>query len=347
MIARLLMACTQRTCVKLQSCWQLRTSFSTRSHLPVLSTHFKFFSCCLHEWPSSVFPQGCATPVGKVDALPAGTWCAQHFGQSWEDGRLNGRRGVAAAAGTRVGLRKLKNGLGQLGTLKEPGWVGEEQEEEVTGKSKNQRKREASTALELAYDLADLSPKNLKQVVSVSGMPAEMLEAVTLAKGLGIDAKNGRKRQYAFVAKLFREHDMDVEEVYEIIRAAKDGTIQAGPPSSSSSALSSPEDDLTDGSSECGSRAAVWASGLLRNDPDTADEVYSLSDVIDGQHLRQLVRNAQKELAANESQQAEEPSSDAKEGLPTKPVQPKPQTKAQSALRRYLQDVAVRIEEME
>lgn len=63
------------------------------------------------------------------------------------------------------------------------------------------------------------------------------------------------------------------------------------------------------------------------------------------QHLRQLVRNAQKELAAKQLQPVVEPSSDAKEGLPASPVQRKPQTKAQSALRRYLQDVAVRIEE--
>lgn len=38
-----------------------------------------------------------------------------------------------------------------------------------------------------------------------------------------------------------------------------------------------------DDDSESGGRAAIWVSGLLRNNPDTADEVYSLSDMIDGQ----------------------------------------------------------------
>lgn len=52
---------------------------------------------------------------------------------------------------------------------------------------------------------------------------------IFLLQSLGIDTKNGRKRQYAFVAKLFREHDLDIEEVHEIIRASKDGTIQAAP----------------------------------------------------------------------------------------------------------------------
>jgi hypothetical protein len=49
-------------------------------------------------------------------------------------------------------------------------------------------------------------------------------------QSLGIEAKNGRKRQYAFVAKLLREHDVDPEEVHEVIRGIKDGTIRGGAP---------------------------------------------------------------------------------------------------------------------
>lgn len=170
MIARLLMAFTQRTCEKLRLCAELRRSVLNGSHLPVMTTHFRFFFCYQNEWPLHTFPRGCAMPVGKVDTLSAGTVCNQQLGQSWEHGTVNARRGVAAAAGTRVGLKKIKKGLGQLGTLKEPGWVGEDEEEDeqTTAKSKNQRKREASTALGLAYDLADLSPKTLKQVARYS-----------------------------------------------------------------------------------------------------------------------------------------------------------------------------------
>jgi hypothetical protein len=34
---------------------------------------------------------------------------------------------------------------------------------------------------------------------------------------------------------------------------------------------------------EASATASSWVSGLMKNDPDTADEVYSLSDLVDGQ----------------------------------------------------------------
>jgi hypothetical protein len=95
--------------------------------------------------------------------LPATALFEPQFGCTLKIDKV-GRRGVATAAATRVGLKKNRRGSGQgANGNKDAGWVGEE--EENVEKSKNQRKREASTALELAYDLADLSLKNLKQVV--------------------------------------------------------------------------------------------------------------------------------------------------------------------------------------
>jgi hypothetical protein len=62
------------------------------------------------------------------------------------------------------------------------------------------------------------------------------------------------------------------------------------------------------------------------------------------QHLRQLVRNAQKELAGVQAlppiASASEDKVDGNSGSVT---QMKPKTKAQEALKRYLQDVALRI----
>jgi hypothetical protein len=34
---------------------------------------------------------------------------------------------------------------------------------------------------------------------------------------------------------------------------------------------------------EASATASSWVSGLMKNDPDSADEVYSLSDLVDGQ----------------------------------------------------------------
>lgn len=62
------------------------------------------------------------------------------------------------------------------------------------------------------------------------------------------------------------------------------------------------------------------------------------------QHLRQLVRNAQKELASVQALPLVASASEDKvDGISGSVAQIKPKTKAQDALKRYLQDVALRI----
>jgi hypothetical protein len=118
------------------------------------------FSLKQPSWPPAKYVNSMCNTSTK---LPATALSEPQFGCTFRIDKA-GRRGIATAAATRVGLKKNRRGSGQgANGNKDAGWVGEE--EENVEKSKNQRKREASTALELAYDLADLSLKNLKQVV--------------------------------------------------------------------------------------------------------------------------------------------------------------------------------------
>lgn len=167
MSTHLLMARALRTCGRVQGFWRCRNEFLKHPHCP--GKEVRFQSCCTHKGSQPSLPWFRTAPVSIASPL---LLCKLQFGQNLEhEGRIITRREVSAAAGTRVGLKKTKRALGQSGTLtvKEPGWI-EEEEEQITEKSKNQLKREASLALELAYDLAELSAKNLNQVARYASL---------------------------------------------------------------------------------------------------------------------------------------------------------------------------------
>lgn len=143
-------------------------------------------------------------------------------------------------------------------------------EQEETTKSKSQIKREMLSLQKMGERLVDLSDDQIRSIE----MPDELKDAVMSVKKL--KAHGARKRQLKFIGSLMRKIDTAPvsDALYEIDRGR---SLQV----SEFHVVEKMRNDLVNG-----------------ND-DLIEEIVETYSGADRQHLRQLVRNARKELASN------------------------------------------------
>ncbi|MBT7951051.1 MAG: DUF615 domain-containing protein [Gammaproteobacteria bacterium] len=141
--------------------------------------------------------------------------------------------------------------------------------EEIRPKSKSQVKRELHALHDLGRELVELPGKALKQIP----LSEETLDAVLEAKQLKMEAL---RRQLKHIGKLMRDEDADS------IRIALDKLRQPH------------EKEVSEFHEVEG-----WRDSLLAGDDAVLGELCGRFVDIDRQHLRQLVRNAQKERDLN------------------------------------------------
>lgn len=209
--------------------------------------------------------------------------------------------------------------------------------DEKTRKSRNEKKREARRAVRWAMDLAKFSVPQIKRILRVASTEQEVYEAVMVAKRLGPDVREGKRRQFSYIGRLLRE--VEPELMDGLIQATKDGD-QTKFQALSGSELSATEDideeveeteyeDDEESSEDDIVLADRWFDGLVNKDVDISKEIYSLSEVdFDRQELRGLVRKVQsiREKGSN---------SDKEEGKVNSDV-----VRAERSLTRFLRDLA-------
>jgi len=136
-------------------------------------------------------------------------------------------------------------------------------------KSKSQRKREMTALQELGEELVRLNEEQLAKLP----LTDELREAIRAARAM--HARGARYRQMQYIGRLMRE--VDPAPIKELFDALQNKRNQA-------TALLH--------------RAEKWRDQLIAGDSEVLEEVFIVSPATDRQHLRQLIRNAQKEEAA-------------------------------------------------
>ncbi|KAL6215759.1 hypothetical protein ACLB2K_015187 [Fragaria x ananassa] len=194
------------------------------------------------------------------------------------------------------GVHKLVRGLRPRDALPAPsdldGNSSGSDSESITYKSRNALKRDARRAVHWAMDLASFSTPQVKLIIRVASLDEDVLDAVMLVKvfvllpqRFGNDVREGKRRQYNYIAKLLR--DADTELMDALIRATKDSDQKKLQDLCGSEALSiddeeEEEAEESDNEEEEGSHIEVasrWFEGMINKDVDITNEVYSISDV--------------------------------------------------------------------
>lgn len=143
-------------------------------------------------------------------------------------------------------------------------------DEEIIYVSKSQLKRESHALQALGEELVELPAAKLEKIP----LPEELAEAVALARR--IKARGGRKRQLQYIGKLMRKIDE------EPIRQAMDQI--KGESTRETARLHKLEQ---------------WRDRLLEEGDSALAELLGEYPDADRQHLRQLMRNAQREKKQN------------------------------------------------
>ncbi|XP_010519143.1 PREDICTED: uncharacterized protein LOC104798667 isoform X2 [Tarenaya hassleriana] len=95
-------------------------------------------------------------------------------------------------------------------------------------KSRNLRKREARRAVRWGMELASFSNDQIKRILRAASLEEDVYDALMLAKRLGPDVREGKRRQFNYIGKLLREVEPDLMDT--LIHATKNGdqrTLQA------------------------------------------------------------------------------------------------------------------------
>ena len=136
-------------------------------------------------------------------------------------------------------------------------------------KSKSQFKREMIALQEMGEELVRLNAEQLAKLP----LTDELREAICAAQGM--HARGARYRQMQYIGRLMREVDpAPVQEALDIVRNRHNRAT---------SLLH---------------RLEKWRNELIAGDHEALEEVFAAFPNADRQHLRQLVRNAQKEEEA-------------------------------------------------
>ncbi|MBT3146926.1 ribosome biogenesis factor YjgA [Neptunomonas phycophila] len=138
--------------------------------------------------------------------------------------------------------------------------------------SRSQRKREVEALQDIGTKMIDLRPDQLKR------MPIDetLYDAIVEAKRLS--SRNALKRQMQYIGKLMRHEDGDA------IQAQLDRF-----------------DSTSEAHNQMFHKLEKWRDRLIANESGMLDVIINEYGTIDVQHLRQLVRNAQKEKADNKA----------------------------------------------
>ncbi len=146
----------------------------------------------------------------------------------------------------------------------------DDEDEAIIYVSKSQLKRESHALQALGEELVALPSAKLAKIP----MPEELAEAVSLARK--IKARGGRKRQLQYIGKIMRNIDADPIE-----QALNDLKNAAGKEAAKFH------------------RLEQWRDRLIEEGDAVIGELLETYPGADRQHLRQLIRNAQREAANN------------------------------------------------
>ncbi|KAF3794178.1 hypothetical protein EJ110_NYTH07787 [Nymphaea thermarum] len=172
--------------------------------------------------------------------------------------------------------------------------------ETPANKSRNEKKREAKRAVKWGMDLAQLPPPQIKLILKAAALEQEVFEALMLAKRLGPDVREGKRRQFNYIGRLLR--DAQPELMDALIQASKDGDTgrfqslcgKQTWPMNPEADVEFEDDDLQEECDDYLEIADRWFVGLVDKDSSITNEVYSLHSVdFDRQELRKLVRRVQ------------------------------------------------------
>ncbi|KAL1222544.1 hypothetical protein V5N11_018915 [Cardamine amara subsp. amara] len=200
-------------------------------------------------------------------------------------------------------------------------------------KSRNQRKRDARRAVRWGMELASFSGDQVKRIMRAASLGEEVYDALMLAKRLGPDVREGKRRHFNYIGKLLREVEPDLMDT--LIHATRQGdhtTLQAlisSAKDDADDAVDSSVDDTEtesedeeENSEEYMAIAARWFDGLVSQNVELTNEVYSLQSVdFDRQELRKLVRKVQlvneqrKGIAEEKQKEADAPLLTAEKSL--------------------------------
>ncbi|WZY69419.1 hypothetical protein YC2023_001659 [Brassica napus] len=182
---------------------------------------------------------------------------------------------------------------------------GSDESESESSRSRNQRKRDARRAVRWGMELASFSSDQIKRVMRAASLGEEVYDALMLAKRLGADVREGKRRHFNYIGKLLREVEPDLMDtlinatnqgdlvrIQALIASAKDGADDAGVGDFIDTETES--EDEGESSEEYVAIAARWFDGLISQNVELTKEVYSLQSVdFDRQELRKLVRKVQ------------------------------------------------------
>lgn len=142
----------------------------------------------------------------------------------------------------------------------------DEFDQDSTLVSKSQRKRDSLAVQKLGEQLTQLKPQQLAQIPLNDDLRSAIEELSH------IHHREGRRRHLQFIGKLMRNADHEaIEEAYSVLQNQGRQQIQ--------------EQHL----------AERWRDRLLGDDPQALQEFIDQQNPEDIQHLRQLVRQAQRE----------------------------------------------------
>lgn len=151
-----------------------------------------------------------------------------------------------------------------------PELPGADEEEELFLISKSQLKRESHALTDLGKELVDLPQNKLDKIP----LDDQLREAVTLARR--ISERGGKKRQIQYIGKLLRKGDP--EPIIAAVEQLKSEHLQENAKLH---------------------RIEQWRDRLLEEGDSALADLLDQQPAADRQHLRQLLRNAQKERAQN------------------------------------------------
>jgi ribosome-associated protein len=138
-------------------------------------------------------------------------------------------------------------------------------------KSKSQLKRDAHVFDELAKELVALSEKQIEKML----IPDPIKTAVLACKTMQMQAM---RRQLQYIGKLLRK--IDTSSITEELARIQNRSDEAN---------------------AFFQRLEKWRDRLIANDDDLLEQIIKDYPATDRQHIRQLIRNAQKDLSQEKS----------------------------------------------
>jgi len=145
----------------------------------------------------------------------------------------------------------------------------EDEYDESEEKSKSQVKRELQALKDLGKDLIALPLKDLNKL----DLPEKLFDAIIKAQGLSHGAF---KREVGYIGRLIAEEDFDaIGQGLEKLKQVHHGEVKQF------------------------HEVETWRDALLTGESDIMTVLHHQFNNFDGQHVRQLVRNARKEAELN------------------------------------------------